>query len=158
MFTYNYMSLYICLYVHLFDNLCMFIFLCLIKFIHTNIRVFLSMYTYIYMSNYKNLREKLACKSVSDCVGGRLIAGSYEGDRPINKTGIDKVHLNCDCIQGSLIDGTREPFLYSFALSSPPGHKIYKAPRIQLFKQVKKSGLSHITFYIQEDDHKPVGF
>ena len=88
----------------------------------------------------------------------QIIAGSYKSDRPINITGIDKVHLKCDCIQGSIVNGVREPILYSFALSSPPGHKIYKEPRIKLIKKVKKSVLSHITFYFEDDDHEPVDF
>ena len=65
----------------------------------------------------------------------QLIAGSYKSDKPINITGIDKIHLKCDCIQGSIVNGIREAILYSFALSSPPGHKIYKEPRIKLFKK-----------------------
>ena len=87
-----------------------------------------------------------------------LIVGSYKSDRPIIITGIDKIHLKCDCIQGSIVNGVREPILYSFALSAPPGHKIYKEPRIKLFKKVNKSVLSHITFYFEDDDHKPVDF
>ena len=43
----------------------------------------------------------------------QLIAGSYKSDKPINITGIDKIHLKCDCIQGSIVDGLREPILYS---------------------------------------------
>ena len=78
----------------------------------------------------------------------QLIAGSYKSNKPINLTGIDKVHLKCDCIQGSIVNGIREPILYSFVLSSPPGHKIYKEPRVKLFKKVNKSVLSHITFYL----------
>ena len=54
----------------------------------------------------------------------QLIAGSYKSHKPINSKGIDKNFLNCDCIQGSISNGTREPFLYSFVLSSPPGGKI----------------------------------
>ena len=65
----------------------------------------------------------------------QLIAGSYEGDRPIKITRKDKVHLKCICIQSSIVNGIREPVLYSFALSSPPGHKTYKEPRIKLFKK-----------------------
>ena len=83
---------------------------------------------------------------------------SYKGDRPIIITGIDKVHLKCDCIQGSTVNGNRDPILYSFALDQPPGHKNYKQPRIELFKKVKKSVLSDITFYIEDDDHKPADF
>ena len=88
----------------------------------------------------------------------QILAGSYEGDRPINITGIDKVHLKCDCIQGSIVNGVREPILYSFALSSPPGHKIIKEPGVKLFKRVNKSVLSHIIFYFENDDYKPVDF
>ena len=96
----------------------------------------------------------------SDDIDGfyQLIAGSYKSDTPINITGIDKLHLKCDCIQGSIVNGVREPILFSFALSSPPGHKIYKEPRVKLFKKINKSVLSHITFYFEDDDHKPVDF
>ena len=86
------------------------------------------------------------------------IAGSYKSDKPINITRIDKIHLKCDCIQGSIVNGIREPILYSFALSSPPGYKIFKEPRVKLFKKINKSVLSHITFYFEDDDHKPVDF
>ena len=87
-----------------------------------------------------------------------MIAGSYKSDKPINITGINKIHLKCDCIESSIVNGVREPILFSFALSSPPGHKIYKDPRIKLFKKINKSVLSLITFYFEDDDRKPVGF
>ena len=88
----------------------------------------------------------------------QLIAGSYKSDKSINIIGIDKIHLKCDCVNGSVVNGVREPILYSFALSSPPGHKIFKEPRIKLFKKINKSVLSHITFYFEDDDYKPVDF
>ena len=88
----------------------------------------------------------------------QLIAGSYEGDRPNNITRSDKVLLKCDCIQGSIVNGIREPILNSFALCSSAAQKIYKEPRIKLFKKVNKSVLSPITFYLEDDDHKPVEF
>ena len=86
----------------------------------------------------------------------QILAGSYKSDKPNNITGIDIIHLKCDCIQGSIMNGVREPILYSFAMSSPPGHKIYKEPRVKLFKKLNESVLSHITFYFEDDDHKPV--
>ena len=52
----------------------------------------------------------------------QLTAGMYKSEKPINITGNDKVHLKADCIQGSIVNGIREPILYSFALSSPSGH------------------------------------
>ena len=88
----------------------------------------------------------------------QLIPESYKSDRPIDITGVDKIHLKADFIQSSIVNGVREANLYSFALSSPPGHKIFKEPKMKLFKRVNKSVLSHITFYLEDDDHKPVDF
>ena len=56
----------------------------------------------------------------------QLITGLYKSDRPINNTGIDKVYLKWNCVQGTMVNGIREPILYRLALSSLPGHKIYK--------------------------------
>ena len=88
----------------------------------------------------------------------QLIAGSYESEKPFNIIGSDKVHLKYDCIDSSIVNGTREPLSNSFALSSAPGHKIYKETRIKLFKKIHKSVLSHITFYLEDDDQKSVDF
>ena len=88
----------------------------------------------------------------------QILPGSYTGNQPIKITEIDKVHLKCDCIHGSIVNGVREPILFIFALSSPPGHKIHIEPSVKLFKKVNKSVLSHITFYFEDDDYKPVDF
>ena len=89
----------------------------------------------------------------------QLIPGSYKGDKPISITGNDKGNdLKSDCINASILYGVRYPILFSFALDSRPRHKIYKTPKIKLLKNIKKSGLSLITFYLEEDDHKPVDF
>ena len=41
----------------------------------------------------------------------QILPGSYKSDQPIKTTAIDKVHLKCDCIDGSIMNGTREPIL-----------------------------------------------
>ena len=83
---------------------------------------------------------------------------NLQSDNPIILTRTDKVHLKDDCIQGSIVNVRREAILYSFAPSSPPGRKIYKEPRMKLFEKINKSVLSHKTFYLEDDDHKPVDF
>ena len=62
----------------------------------------------------------------------QLSAGSDKSKKPINITGIEKIHLKCDCFIGSFVNDTREPFSYSLALSSSLGHIIYKSARIKL--------------------------
>ena len=81
-----------------------------------------------------------------------------KGSRPIDITGIENFHLNADCIPGGKVNGIREPNWYSFILNKPPGRKIFREPRTKFFKKKKKSVLSHITFDLEDDDHKPVDF
>ena len=83
---------------------------------------------------------------------------SYKTDKPINITGVDKFHLNCGCLDGSIVNGIRGPILFSLAVDKTPGHKTYKEPRFKIFKKVSKSVLSDITFYLEDDDHKAVDF
>ena len=88
----------------------------------------------------------------------QLLPGAYKSEKHINNTRIDNVHLKRDCIYGSIVNGVREPILYSFALDKPPGHKLYKEQRTKLFKKIKKSVLFQITFYLGDDEHKPIDF
>ena len=60
--------------------------------------------------------------------------------------------MKCQCINGSKVNGNRKPNLFSFALNRPPGHKIYKEPRVKLFKKITKSVLSHIAINLGDDD------
>ena len=48
--------------------------------------------------------------------------GFYTSDKIIlNLNTIDKIHLKCDVIDGSIVDGVRQPILYSFVLDKPSG-------------------------------------
>ena len=61
-----------------------------------------------------------------------LTPGTHQNEKPPNITGNDKLHLKGDCINESILNGTREPILYSFVSDKLPRHKIYKEPRIKL--------------------------
>ena len=87
-----------------------------------------------------------------------LLPETYENEKPSNITAINKFHLKSDCIIGSIVNGVRQCILYSFALDKPPGQKIYKEPRINPFKKIKRYVLSHITFYLEDDEYKSVNF
>ena len=57
-----------------------------------------------------------------------------------------------------MINGVREPIFYSFSLDKPPGHKTHHTAKIKHSKKINKSVLSHITFYLEVEDHIPVDF
>ena len=63
------------------------------------------------------------------------IQGTHISEKPVMITTTDKVHLKCDCVDGSIINGIRQQILFSFNLSAPPGYKIIKEPNIILYKK-----------------------
>ena len=85
-------------------------------------------------------------------------AGTHISEKPVMITTTDKVHLKCDCVDGSIVNGIREQILFSFNLSSPPGYKIIKEPNIILYKKINKTRLDSIQFFLEDSNHNPVDF
>ena len=56
----------------------------------------------------------------------QLIPGTYRGDKPINLTGIDKIRLKADCIQGSIVNGIANKIYTLLLLIKNRGEKNIK--------------------------------
>ena len=56
----------------------------------------------------------------------QILPGSYKSDKPVNITGIDKVHLKCNVVDGSIVNGVREPVLFFFLQINHPTIKYTK--------------------------------
>ena len=69
----------------------------------------------------------------------RYSEGTHKSEKPVMITTTDKVHLKCDCVDGSIVNGIREQILFSFNLSAPPGYKIIKEPNSILYKKNKQN-------------------
>ena len=62
--------------------------------------------------------------------------GVYTSDKIIlNLNTINKILLKCDCIDGSVRDGVRQPILLSFVLDKPSGYKIFCEPETIHYKK-----------------------
>ena len=85
--------------------------------------------------------------------------GVYTSDKIIlNLYTIDKIHLKCDCIDGSIQDGVRQPILFSFVLDKPSGYEMSFQPETLHYKKINKSILNTITFYLEDVNNKEVDF
>ena len=64
--------------------------------------------------------------------------GVYTSDKiNLNLNTINKIHLKCDIIDGSIQDGARQPILFSFILDKPNGYKIFCQPETIHYKKNK---------------------
>ena len=82
----------------------------------------------------------------------------YTSQKLVNLGSTNKVHLKCDCIDGSVLNGLRQPILYSFVLDKLPGYKVFSEPETIHYKKINKSVLNTITFYLEDDSDKEVDF
>ena len=82
----------------------------------------------------------------------------YLSQKIVNLSSTNKIHLKCDAIDGSVVDGTRQPILYSFVLDKPAGYKVFCEPETIHFKKTNKSVLNIITFYLEDDNNEEVNF
>ena len=82
----------------------------------------------------------------------------YRSQKIVNLGSTNKIHLKCDVIDGSVVDGTRQPILYSFVLDKPSGYKVISEPETIHYKKINNSVLNTIFFYLEDDNNEEVDF
>ena len=82
----------------------------------------------------------------------------YISRKVVNLSNTNKIHLHCDFIDGSVVNGIRHPILFSFVLDKKPGYKVFSEPGSIHYKKINKSVLNTITFYLEDDNNEEVDF
>ena len=82
----------------------------------------------------------------------------YTSQKLVNLGSTKKIHLKCDCIDGSVVNGLRQPILFSFILDKPSGYKVFCEPETIHYKKINKSVLNTITFYLEDYNNEIVDF
>ena len=82
----------------------------------------------------------------------------YTSQKLVNLGSTKKIHLKCDCIDGSVVNGVRQPILFSFVLDKLPGYKVFCESETIHYKKINKSVLNTITFYLEDDTNEEVDF
>ena len=82
----------------------------------------------------------------------------YLSRKIVNLNNTNKIHLKCDCFDGSVVNGNRQPILYSFISDKPSGYKVFCQPETIHYKKINKSVLNTITFYLEDDNNNEVDF
>ena len=82
----------------------------------------------------------------------------YTSQKVANLGSTNKIRLKCYCIDGSVLNGIRQPILFSFVLDKLPGYKVFCEPETIHYKKINKSVLNTITFYLEDDNNEKVDF
>ena len=84
--------------------------------------------------------------------------GLYTSDKILILNTVNKIHLKCDVIDGSVRNGLRNPVLFSFFSDKKPVYKVFCEPETILYKKINKSVLNTKTFYLEDDNNNEVDF
>ena len=79
----------------------------------------------------------------------------YTSQKNVKLSTTNKIHLKSDVIDGSVVNGIREPKLFSFVLDKFPVYKVFCEPETIHYKK-NKSVLKTITFYSEDDSREEV--
>ena len=66
--------------------------------------------------------------------------------------------LECDGIDGSVVNGLRQAILYSFVLNKLPGYKVFYEPDTIHYKKTNNCVLITTTLYLEDDNHEETTF
>ena len=86
------------------------------------------------------------------------IPSVYISDEILNLNTTNKIHLKCDVIDGSVVNGLRQLILYGFVLDNLPGFKVFCEPETVHYKTKNNSVLNTITLYLEDDNNEEVHF
>ena len=84
--------------------------------------------------------------------------GVYTSNKILNLGVKDEVHLKCDVIDASVVNGFTHPILFTFVLNKAAGCKVFCEPETKQYKKINKSVLTTITFYLENSNNEEVDF
>ena len=62
----------------------------------------------------------------------------YISQKLVNLSNTNKIHLKCDVIDDSVVNGIRHPILFSFVLDKKPGYRVFSEPETIHYKKNKQ--------------------
>ena len=70
----------------------------------------------------------------------------YVSQKIVNLSNTNKIHLKCDCIDGSIQDRVRQPILFSFVLDKKPEYKVFFRTRNNTLQKNKQIYFEYYNF------------
>ena len=59
----------------------------------------------------------------------------YYNEKNRNFSLIKKININCDCVDGSVLNGVRQPTLINFVLDKQSGYKVFCKPETKHYQK-----------------------
>ena len=98
-----------------------------------------------------SLRSMLGFRSIT--VEG---IGEHEGQNPVNIISVNSILVHCNVVEGSYLNASPKPLIYSFFPDVPPGYKIVQNPNSIVYLPITSPTLESIRIWLTDQDRKPL--
>jgi len=96
--------------------------------------------------------------SLKDILGFKGITiqgiGEHEGQNPVNIISVNSILVHCNVIEGSYLNASPKPIIYSFFPDVPPGYKIVQNPSSIVYLPITSPTLETIRIWLTDQDRK----
>ena len=103
-----------------------------------------------------NFNEENSLKSLLGFSDDTVLegVGEYEGQNIVNILSVNSIFVNCDIIEGSYLNDSQKPILYSFFPNVSPGYKIVEKPQSVVYLPITLPVLNSIHIWLTDQNHK----
>jgi hypothetical protein len=82
--------------------------------------------------------------------------GEHESENIVNIMPVNTILVNCDVIEGSYLNGSCKPIIYSFFPDVPPGYKINEKPNAVIYLPITLPTIESIRIWLTDQNNKPL--
>ena len=84
------------------------------------------------------------------------VPGDHEGLNIVKILAVNQIHVNCNIVDGSFVNGSKAPVLYSFFPNVPPGYKVIESLNENIYLPVSQTYIESIRVWLTDQDRNPI--
>ena len=110
-------------------------------------------------ANYKiDFTIDSSIRSILGFNSSLLSQGHNISDSIVNILDFSSIFVNCDCINGSYVNGISAPVIYSFGPKVSPGYRIVESPVNLVYLPINRKTLSEFSIWITDHAGRYIDF
>ena len=82
--------------------------------------------------------------------------GDHEAPYIVDILKVNQIHVRCNIIEGSYLNGSRAPILYSFFPNVPVGYKVVEIANPSIYFPLSFTNIESIRVWLTDQDADPI--
>ena len=107
---------------------------------------------YVYFNHERSMKQLLGFHKHVWVTG----EGDHEAPYIVDILKVNQIHVRCNIIEGSYLNGSRAPILYSFFPNVPVGYKVVEIANPSIYFPLSFTNIESIRVWLTDQDGDPI--